>query len=296
MAKYLTPAVTPLKNGKIDFESCKNLYNHLINGGVDGILILGSIGEFFALTMDEKKELIKFAYEIINDRVELIVGTTSMIYNEIVELSNYCYSIGIKSTMIIPPFYFHFNDEEIFKYYGNLALDLKGDFYLYNFPDRTGYEIPVHVIRKLAINYNNIIGIKDTISGLDHTREIIKNVKEVRPSFMVYSGFDDNFLHNVMCGGDGCIAGLSNLYPELTSNWVKSVNENDLKLASEIQKKIDKLMNIYSVGKPFVPFIKEALYIKGIITSGDATIPMPNVKEAQTELLKKIMEEYKNEA
>ena len=296
MAKYLTPAVTPLTNGKIDFESCKNLYNHLINGGVDGILILGSIGEFFALTMDEKKELIKFAYEIISDRVELIVGTTSMIYSEIVELSNYCYSIGIKSTMIIPPFYFHFNDEEIFKYYSNLALDLKGDFYLYNFPDRTGYEIPVHVIRKLAFNYNNIIGIKDTISGLDHTREIIKNVKAVGPNFMVYSGFDDNFLHNVMCGGDGCIAGLSNLYPELTSNWVKAINENNLILASEIQKKIDKLMNIYSIGKPFVPFIKEALYIKGIISSGDATIPMPKVKETQTELLKKIMEEYENEA
>ena len=219
-----------------------------------------------------------------------------MIYSEIVELSNYCYSIGIKSTMIIPPFYFHFNDEEIFKYYSNLALDLKGDFYLYNFPDRTGYEIPVHVIRKLAFNYNNIIGIKDTISGLDHTREIIKNVKAVRPNFMVYSGFDDNFLHNVMCGGDGCIAGLSNLYPELTSNWVKAINENNLILASEIQKKIDKLMNIYSIGKPFVPFIKEALYIKGIISSGDATIPMPKVKETQTELLKKIMEEYENEA
>ena len=55
-------------------------------------------------------------------------------------------------------------------------------------------------------------------------------------------------------------------------------------------------MNIYSVGKPFVPFIKEALYIKGIIASSDATMPMPKVKETQTELLKKIMEEYENEA
>lgn len=295
MAKYLTPAVTPIRDGKIDFESCENLYNHLIDGGVDGILILGSIGEFFALTIEQKKELIKFAHGVINDRVELIVGTTAMVYNEIVELSNYCYAVGIKSTMIIPPFYFHFNGEEIFEYYKNLALDLKGDFYLYNFPDRTGYEIPVEVIKKLALHYPNIIGIKDTISGLDHTREIIKNVKSVRTDFMVYSGFDDNFLHNVMCGGDGAIAGLSNLYPTLTSKWVEAVNSNDLPLANKIQTKIDKLMDIYGVGKPFVPFIKEALFIKGIINSSEATKPMPRAKEEQINSLVRIMEGYENE-
>lgn len=296
MAKYITPAVTPIKNGKIDFDSCERLYNHLIAGGVDGILILGSIGEFFALTMEEKKKLIAFAHEVVADRVELIVGTTSMIYSEIVELSNYCYSIGVKSTMIIPPYYFHFNADEIYNYYSCLASDLNGDFYLYNFPDRTGYEIPVSVIKKLANDHKNIIGIKDTISGVDHTREIIKAVKVDRPDFKVYSGFDDNFLHNVMCGGDGCIAGLSNLYPELTSAWVKAVNDSDLKCAAEIQKKIDKLMDIYSVGKPFVPFIKEALYINGIISSNEATKPMPKVTSEQTEALKKIMRGYENEA
>ena len=296
MAKYITPVVTPIKDGKIDFESCKNLYNHLINGGVDGILILGSIGEFFALTVDQKKELIKYAYEVINDRVELIVGTTAMIYDEIVELSNYCYSIGVKSTMIIPPYYFHFNDEEIYNYYSSLATDLNGNFYLYNFPDRTGYEIPVNVIKNLAINHKNIIGIKDTISGLDHTREIIKAVKNIRPDFKIYSGFDDNFLHNVLSGGDGCIAGLSNLYPTLTSKWVESVNSNNLVLANNIQVKVNKLMDIYTVGKPFVPYIKEALHIKGIIASSEATKPMPKVNENQINELKKIMEEYENEA
>ena len=296
MAKYITPAVTPIKNGKIDFDSCEKLYNHLIAGGVDGILILGSIGEFFALTIEEKKKLIAFAHEVVADRVELIVGTTSMIYSEIVELSNYCYSIGVKSTMIIPPYYFHFNADEIYNYYSCLASDLNGDFYLYNFPDRTGYEIPVSVIKKLANDHKNIIGIKDTISGVDHTREIIKAVKVDRPDFKIYSGFDDNFLHNVMCGGDGCIAGLSNLYPELTSAWVKAVNNNDLNSSARIQKKIDRLMDIYSVGKPFVPFIKEALYMKGIITSNEATTPMPKVTYEQTEALKKIMEGYENEA
>ena len=91
---YITPAVTPLMpDGEIDFQSCEKLYNHLINGGVDGILILGSIGEFFGQTMEQKKELIKFAVDCVAKRVELIVGTTSMIFDEIVELSNYALKV-----------------------------------------------------------------------------------------------------------------------------------------------------------------------------------------------------------
>ncbi len=295
MAKYITPVVTPIKNEKIDFESAEKLYNYLIDGGVDGILIFGSIGEFFSLNINQKKELIKFAKKIINNRVELIVGVTSMIYNEIVELANYSYSIGIKETIVIPPFYFYFKDGDIIKYYDKLALDFNGDFYLYNFPDRCGYEISSDAVLILAQNHKNIIGIKDTISGMDHTREIIKKVKKVRPDFLVYSGFDDNFAHNVLSGGDGCIAGLSNIYPKLTSSWVKNINNNNLSEVKKIQKSIDKLMDIYNVGMPFVPYIKLVLKEKNIIDSCESTFPMPMPTIDEENKIKEILEEFENE-
>lgn len=276
MPKYITPAVTPLKpDGTIDEVSCRRLYNHLMEGGVDGILILGSIGEFFAFTIEEKKKLIRIACEEIRGRIELIVGTTSMIFNEIVDLSNTAYDMGADSVMIIPPYYFHFCDKEIEAYYDALASRLDGNFYMYNFPERTGYEISPTVVHSLAKKHRNLIGIKDTIPGMNHTREIIKAVKPIRPDFLVYSGFDDNFLHNALSGGDGCIAGLSNLYPALTSAWVKAVNAGNMAKASEIQIKIDHLMDIYRVGKPFVPFIKQALSMMKIIHCSLASFPMP---------------------
>ena len=87
-AKYITPAVTVFsEDGSIHFEEQGKVYEHLIAGGVDGILILGSIGEFFALSMEQKKELIRFAVKTIDHRVRLIAGTTSMIFDEILELS-----------------------------------------------------------------------------------------------------------------------------------------------------------------------------------------------------------------
>ena len=283
--QYLTPAVTPLlPSGELDLASAQNLYRHLINGGVDGILILGSIGEFFGLTMEQKKKLICAAVDVTKDTLELIVGTTSMIFEEIVELSNYALEQGANAVMVIPPYYFHFTDESVYQYYDELAQAIHGDMYLYNFPDRTGYDISPKVVCQLAKKHSNIIGIKDTLSGVDHTREIIKLVKPLRPEFRVYSGFDDNFAHNVLCGGNGCIAGISNIFPELT---------HDLPAVQEIQQTIDSLMDIYSVGKPFVPYIKEALVQSGIIQYATATKPMPTVTENQKEQLANIMGRYK---
>ena len=106
-AKYITPAVTVMdKNGNPDWEGCGKVYEHLIQGGVDGILLLGSIGEFFAFTMSQKKELIRYAVKEIAHRTQLIVGTTSMIFEEIVELSRYAKQEGADAVIILPPFYF----------------------------------------------------------------------------------------------------------------------------------------------------------------------------------------------
>lgn len=291
---FITPAVTPLcPDRTLDLISCEKLYDHLIKGGVDGILILGSIGEFFAFTMEQKKELIAFAIEKIQKRVPLIVGTASMIFDEIVELSNYALEKGADAVMIVPPFYFPHTDDSVFNFYDDLAFSINGKIYLYNFPDRTGYEIAPSVVRSLAEKHENIVGIKDTIGGVDHTRELIKQVKSIRPEFMVYSGFDDNFVHNILCGGNGCIAGISNLYPELTSDWVRAAKSGDWKRIQEIQQIVDRLMDIYSVGKPFVPYIKQALVQKGIIQYATATKPMPTPTFDQKEKLTKVMELYK---
>ncbi len=287
---YITPAVTPmLPDGRIDFASCEKLYHHLMDGGVDGILILGSIGEFFGFTMEQKKELLSFAAGVIGKKVRLIAGTTSMVFDEILELSGYALEQGADGVMVIPPYYFHFTDESVFEYYDRLAREIDGNLYLYNFPDRTGYEIAPWVVKKLAEKHANIVGIKDTISGVDHTRELIKQVKPVRPDFLIYSGFDDNFAHNVLCGGNGCIAGLSNLYPELTSAWARAARDGRFDKVQEIQQSVDRLMDIYAVGKPFVPFIKEAMAMKGIIAHPTATSPMPAASPEQKERLKKIM-------
>jgi 4-hydroxy-tetrahydrodipicolinate synthase len=291
-ARYLTPAVTPLDSQRnLDYEALERLYDHLIDGGIDGILILGSIGEFFALTMEQKKELIRFAVKKINKRVQLIVGATSMIYDEIVEIANFANREGADASMVIPPYYFWLNDQSIEEYYDRLARDCRGKLYIYNFPDRTGYDIAPDVILRLRQKHENIVGVKDTLAGVDHTRRIIDTVKPFYPEFEVYSGFDDNFAHNVLAGGDGCIGGLSNVVPELFHKWVTAFREDDLSMVAEIQQKVDRLMSIYNVGMPFVPYIKKAMQLRGVGVKPYCTIPLPTVTVEQGEKVARIMRE-----
>lgn len=287
---YITPVITAFDGrGNIDYEAQKCVYDHLIKNGIKEILILGSIGEFFALSFDMKKDLIRFAVRYINNRAKVMVGTAGTNINEIIELTEYAFDQGADAVIVISPYYFSYTDSSVEEYYDKVAENCPGKMYLYNFPERTGYGLSPSVVLNLARKHENIAGIKDTLAGMDHTRELIKLIKPEFPHFEIYSGFDDNFAHNVLSGGDGCIAGLSNVFPGLCSSWVKAMEENDIEKVSEIQKTIDILMGIYSVGKPFVPYIKKAMQLTGLPVKDCSTFPMPGVSESESERIREIM-------
>ncbi|MBU5436301.1 dihydrodipicolinate synthase family protein [Pseudoflavonifractor sp. MSJ-37] len=276
-ASYLSPAITLFHaDGSLDLDSQKKLYENLIAHGIDGILVEGSSSEFFAMDMEQRRAMAKFAIDTIDHRVKLIVGTSSMVAREIIDFSNYCLEQGADAVMILPPYYFHFDDEALLQYYDRLAGEIHGPIYIYNFPDNTGYTIAPETVVKLAKLHSNIVGMKDTISGMDHTRELIKTVKSELPEFEIYSGFDDNFAHNVLAGGNGCIGALSNVVPEVCTAWVRAFRENDLEGIAKGQQTIDRLMDLYSVRSPFLPVLKEALRLRGISATSASTFPMPN--------------------
>ena len=276
-AAYLTPAITLFReDGSLDLESQGRLFDNLIEKGVDGILVEGSSSEFFAMPMDERREMARFAIERVDHRVKLIIGTSSMVADEIVDFSNYCLEQGADAVMILPPYYFRFGAEALLQYYDRLAGKINGPIYIYNFPANTGTSVPAETVLQLAQMHPNIVGIKDTIPGMDHTRELIKVVKSQIPGFEVYSGFDDNFAHNIMAGGDGCIAALSNVVPEICAAWAKAFRDNDLAGIAKGQQSIDRLMDLYAIRDPFLPVLKEACRLRGIAASSTGTFSMPN--------------------
>ncbi|WP_095176202.1 MULTISPECIES: dihydrodipicolinate synthase family protein [Blautia] len=291
-AKWITPVVTALdENGHIDTEANKRIYEHLIQGGIDGILIFGSIGEFFALPMEEKKDMVREAVACIDHRVTVYIGTNSMEFEECVEFSNFALDAGADGVMVISPYYFNLPDSAVENFYDSLADRVNGPVLLYNFPARTGYDLKPEVILGLVRRHKNIVGIKDTVGTMGHTRAIIQAVKREFPEFLVYSGFDEFFAHNVLSGGDGCIAGLSNFAPAVAAGFAGAARNNDLAAMQAYQQKIDSLMAIYDVAEQFIPIIKKAMVLCGVEMDPACAAPLLSADENETEKIREILKQ-----
>lgn len=289
-AKWITPVVTALdKQGHVDVEANLRIYDFLIENGMDGILIFGSIGEFFAIPMEEKRELLKKAIAHIKGRVTVYAGTCHMELDQCVEFSNYALEQGADGVMVISPYYFSLPDSGILNFYDRLAEGINGDLLLYNFPDRTGHDLSADLIYDLVSRHENIVGIKDTVSTMGHTRGIIQKVKKDYPNFQVFSGFDEFFGHNVLSGGDGCVAGLSNFAPEVASAYARAARADDLAGMVQCQQKVDSLMAIYDVAPQFIPIIKKAMVLRGIEMEPVCTQPLLEATQEETEKIREIL-------
>lgn len=287
-----SPVVTAFDAaGKLDIQANKIIYDHLINGGIDGIVLMGSTGEFFAIPEEQKKELIDLAVTHIDHRVKLYVGTGCMTVKDTVDLSNYALKAGADGVMIVSPYYFSLTDESIEFFYDQVAEQVNGDIFIYNFPDRTVHDISAELTYRLLKKHKNIAGFKDTVTDMTHTLKLLSTVSKEFPDFKVFSGYEEYFALNVMSGGCGCIGGLTNLYPELCSDFAKAVNSKDIDKISTIQKKINLLSDLYTIGKPFISIMKKAMMLHGIEMEDYCTAPILKASDAQTEQIKKLMSE-----
>lgn len=290
MAKFYTAVVTVFnEDGSLDYEGNRAVYEHLIKEGSDGIVLMGSTGEFCSMTMNMAKELTKLAIDTIQGRMDVIVGVSRMIPKESVELANYAMEEGANATMMITPYYFKLSDASIEKFYDETVPNIDGPVYLYNFPGCTAHELSPELVLKLRRKYSNIKGCKDTVKDFGHTRKLCNVLLPEFPDFEIYSGFDEFFVHNVLSGGCGCIGGLSNMCPELFSEWVKALNDGKWDKVSEIQKKVNRMMEMFDISTPFLTAVKRAMKIRGIISNEYGKTPLAAASEEEDRKVRELL-------
>lgn len=290
-SQFITPVVSVFDaKGRPDPEQNQRLYAHLIAGGVSGMAVLGSTGEFFAMDMPTSKAFIDMAAPNASASFRVFAGASRMDPDESIELANHALDKGASGVMIISPYYVRLTPEAIFDYYARIARAVPGKIYLYNFPDRTGYSLAPATVLKLATTFKNIAGLKDTLFDMNHTCDLIKTVKSELPEFEIFSGFDNNFAHNILSGGNGCIGALSNLAPEIFAAWIAAVDAQDFAGIAKSQRIVDRLMDLYGIGDPFIPVVKKALVMRGIIDCDVCTKPLRSADAAATEKLRALFD------
>lgn len=291
-AQFLTPVVTLFReDGSIDIEANKTLYDYLIGKGLDGLVIMGSTGEFFSMTMEMQKTMIDLAADYLQGRTRVLAGVGRMITSETIELAEYAYDRGLSEVMVVSPYYFKLDENALEHYYDEIADHTRANIFLYNFPDRTVHDLTPGLVLRLAAKHKNIVGIKDTVSVMSHTSSILTALKDEFPDFEVFSGFDDNLAHNVLSGGAGVIGGLSHLIPGQCAAWVKALNDGDMKAAAAGQEFMNRAMAIYDVTAPFIPTVKRGLQLQGFSIQDTCTSPIRTLNNAQEEKLKQILKD-----
>lgn len=285
-----TPVITILKeDGSIDFPNMEKHIRHLTEAGIHGLLFFGSLGEFYAFSVEEKKQLIDVAVKTVNKQTKVIIGVGGTRLEDVIDLARYAQVAGADAINIVSPFYFGPTESAAVDYFGKIAQSVEIPIQLYNFPARVGADLTPAVVAELAEKYPNIIGVKDTVDNISHTRKVIAAVKAVRPDFSVLSGFDEYYLVNRVSGGDGVLCGLTNVVPELFIKYHEAFEAKDFVTTTCCAQKISKLMRLYDVTELFVVAIKAAVKAQGLDISTHTKAPGVPITEKEYAEIKRIL-------
>ena len=145
------------------------------------------------------------------------------------------------------------------------------------------------LVAELAAAHPNIVGIKDTVDTISHTRKVIRAVKAVNPRFAVFSGFDEYYLVNRVSGGDGVICGMTNVEPETFVTLHRAYEAGDYGTAIEAAERISHLMALYDQTDLFISAIKGAVKAKGLNISTLIREPAVQLTAQQYEAIKAIL-------
>ena len=270
----IPPVVTLFDEaGNLDLELNRRYLDKLISKNIHGVLLMGSSGEFSSLTTEERKLYVREMIKHIHGRVKVMVGVGHTALKEVLELTSYAEELGADGVLVVSPYYWKLSNEQLYRFYSTVASNTELPVFIYNIPQLTGQNLPVELILKLAKDYPNIAGIKETVSDFGHIRQVIAKVKEVRPDFLVFSAFDEHMLPALMIGADGSINGSAVFAPEISVQLFEAYQKGDLTEGQRNHQLISKLMDVYTYCPTFFTTMKEAVHQRWFDTAAGHRMP-----------------------
>lgn len=241
--------ITPFKNDlSIDFAAMGRIIEHIIAGGVNYIVLLGTTGESSTINREEKNALASFAVEAIGKRVPLVLGIGGNNTSEIVSFIRQSDMNGVDAILSVAPYYNKPCQKGLFQHFRQIALASPVPVILYNVPSRTASNILPETCLELAKACDNIIGIKESSGNYENIMKIIKDKPD---NFLVISGNDMDVLTVTAVGGAGVISVLANAYPAECSEMVQQALKYNFKIAREIQFKFLEITELlFAEGNP----------------------------------------------
>lgn len=289
-----TALVTPMtEDGAVDYESWRNLIRHQLEGGITGLVPLGTTGETPTLDENEEEvrmigilmEEVRFFEKKQNRNIPVILGASSNNTKDAVVYVSRAKEAGADYALVVTPYYNKPSDEGIYRHFE--AVSRCGlPVIVYNIAGRTGKNISTDLLERIAA-LPNIAGVKEASGSMMQIMEVIERIARKRPDFSVLSGDDMLTLPAMAAGGDGVISVVSNLAPERVSALVNCLLDGDIARARELHYALAPMFRAAFVdGNP--ASIKYAMQRKGLL-SGKLRLPLVEVHDKAKAVIEQAM-------
>ena len=278
--------VTPFRDNKIDFDRFRELIDWHIENGTDAILVAGTTGETSTLTDQEHLDLLRVAGEHIAGRVPYIAGTGSNDTAYSIMLSKYAEEQGADAVLVINPYYNKSTQKGIYVHIKAIADAIKVPIIVYNVPSRTGANISVSTMQKLA-EIPNVQAVKEASGDISQITEIARTCGD---KLDVYSGNDDQTLPILSVGGKGIISVSANIIPKDMHDLVSAFMYGNVDKARKIQFDTN-LINLAMFYETNPIPVKTAMRLLGTDT-GEMRLPLVEMEEANEARLVEALKEY----
>lgn len=278
--KGVIPAVLSVFDAQeeLDEKGTRELIRFLCSFDIGGLYLTGSTGEAFLMNSEERKRQVEIVMDEVGDRLPVVVHVGAMSTRASIELARHAEAVGAAGISSVPPFYFKFNEEQIFGYYRDISEATSLPMIVYNIP--LAGMMTVSMIERLA-SLPNVRGVKYTGTALYEVTQIRDACK---PGFQIYGGCDELGSSNIALGVDGIIGSFYNCIPDLYLRIWKAVKESDVETAARLQRKALHVIMLGIQSGSMMACIKLWLRAAGV-QAGYARRPFDNFTEEQAESL-----------
>ena len=281
----LPAMVTPLtKDYTVNEAATRKLVDFLIDGGVHGLFVVGTSGEFYGLSADEKRKVIEICMDQAAGRVPIYAGTNGITTKETIQLTKMAEACKVDAVSILTPMFISPSQEELYEHYKAVSQEVDVPILLYNNLPKTNVTLTPQTVRRLA-EFDNIVGVKDSSGDFTLTSEYIRNTRD--QEFSVLAG-RDTLIHACLCyGGTGSIAACANIAPRLLADIYDKYMAGDIAGSLEAQYQIAPIRMAFTLGS-FPTVLKESLELLGI-EAGPCYGPVGTMSDAEKAQLKQVL-------
>lgn len=288
----IPPLVTPLLDDQhLDVSGLERLVSHLLNGGVQGLFILGTTGECTSLSYAIRKEMIANVCKLVDGRVPVLVGITDTAPEESIALTDYSKECGAAAVVAAPPYYFGLSQPELVTYFEKLADRLSLPLFLYNMPSHTKTMIAVDTVEKLA-KHPNIVGFKDSSANASYFNTLLYTFRN-QPEFSLFVGPEEMMASAVLMGAHGGVSGGANMFPKLYVTLYEAAKAKNMDEVLRLQEKVmevsAKIYSLGTYGSSYLKGLKAALSILDLCNNYLAG-PHTSFEAGEVEAIRKNLE------